>query len=90
MTTTRSPAFTPWRRRATAGAALAALLAVALGAAPATAQQPPAARGLPSLGDAGEMTALEERKLGDRIIRELYRDPDYIDDPVVGEYVDGL
>ena len=90
MTTTRSPAFTPWRRRATAGAALAALLAVALGAAPATAQQPPAARGLPSLGDAGEMTALEERKLGDAIIRELYRDPDYIDDPVVGEYVDGL
>ena len=90
MTTTRSPAFTPWRRRATAGAALAALLAVALGAAPATAQQPPAARGLPSLGDAGEMTALEERKLGDALIRELYRDPDYIDDPVVGEYVDGL
>ena len=90
MTTIRSPASTPWRRRATAGAALAALLAVALGAAPATAQQPPAARGLPSLGDAGEMTALEERKLGDRIIRELYRDPDYIDDPIVGEYVDGL
>ena len=34
------------------------------------------------------MTALEERKLGDAIIRELYRDPDYIDDPIVGEYVD--
>ena len=50
----------------------------------------PISRGLPSLGDAGEMTALEERKLGDAIIRELYRDPDYIDDPVVGEYVDGL
>ena len=49
---------------------------------------PPAPRGLPSLGDAGAMTALEERKLGDAIIRELYRDPDYIDDPIVGEYVD--
>ncbi|MDO5691410.1 MAG: M48 family metalloprotease [Pseudomonadota bacterium] len=36
------------------------------------------------------MTSLEERKLGDAIIRELYRDPDYIDDPVVGEYVDGI
>lgn len=52
---------------------------------------PPApSRGLPSLGDAGLMTTLEERKLGDSIIRELYRDPDYIDDPVIGEYVDGL
>ncbi len=51
----------------------------------------PAGRGgLPSLGDAGAMTPLEERKLGDAIIRELYRDPDYIDDPVVGEYVDGI
>ena len=50
----------------------------------------PLSRGLPSLGDAGLMTALEERKLGDSIIRELYRDPDYIDDPVIGEYVDGL
>ncbi len=51
---------------------------------------PPPTRGLPSLGDAGDMTPLEERKLGDTIIRELYRDPDYIDDPVVGEYVDGI
>ena len=25
--------------------------------------------------------------MGDRIIRELYRDPDYIDDPVLVEYV---
>ena len=31
-----------------------------------------------------------ERKLGDRIIRELYRDPDYIDDAVLNEYVQGL
>ena len=36
------------------------------------------------------MTTLEERKLGDSIIRDLYRDPDYIDDPVISEYVDGL
>ena len=73
-------------------AALAALAALALATAPAPAQ-PVAAdapRGLPSLGDAGEMTPLEERKLGDLIARELYRDPDYIDDAVVGEYVDGI
>ncbi|MFT4195783.1 M48 family metalloprotease, partial [Ottowia sp.] len=50
----------------------------------------PASRGLPSLGDAGDMTTLEERKLGDAIARELYRDPDYLDDPIVGEFVDGI
>ncbi|MCB2035272.1 MAG: M48 family metalloprotease, partial [Ottowia sp.] len=51
---------------------------------------PPVQRGLPSLGDAGEMTPLAERKLGDAVIRELFRDPDYLDDPVLGEYVDGI
>ena len=49
-----------------------------------------ASPGLPSLGDAGLMTSLEERKLGDTIIRELYRDPAYIDDPIIGEYVDSI
>jgi predicted Zn-dependent protease len=42
---------------------------------------------LPGLGDGGEMTASAERQLGDQIARELYRDTDYIDDPVVGAYV---
>ncbi len=28
-----------------------------------------------------------ERKLGQRIARDIYRDPDYIDDPVIGDYV---
>lgn len=45
---------------------------------------------LPMLGDGAEMTTSAERKLGDSIIRELYRDPDYIDDAVLHEYVDGL
>lgn len=31
-----------------------------------------------------------ERRLGDRIARELYRDPDYIDDPLLVEYVQGI
>jgi predicted Zn-dependent protease len=48
------------------------------------------ARGLPSLGDAGVMTPLQERKLGDEIARELYRDPSWLDDPILGEYVDGI
>ena len=45
---------------------------------------------LPTLGDGSEMTVNAERKLGARIARELYRDPDYIDDPVIAEYVQGL
>jgi predicted Zn-dependent protease len=36
------------------------------------------------------MTTLQERKLGDAIARELYRDPSYLDDPVLGEYVDAI
>ena len=45
---------------------------------------------LPTLGEGGDMTISGERKLGDRIARELYRDPDYIDDPVLSEYVQGI
>ena len=42
------------------------------------------------MGDGGEMTASAERRLGDQIARELYRDPDYIDDPVLVEYVQDI
>lgn len=45
---------------------------------------------LPTLGDTSEMTSSTERKLGERIARELFRDPDYIDDPVLAEYVQDL
>ncbi len=45
---------------------------------------------LPTLGDGSEMTTAAERRLGEKIARELYRDPDYIDDPVVVEYVQGV
>ena len=65
-----------------------ALIALFLGATaclPAVAQP-----SLPTLGDGSALTTGEERRLGDRIIRELYRDPDYIDDPVLMEYVQGL
>lgn len=63
---------------------LAALaLSVTLSLAPAHAQ-------LPSLGEGGDLTTGAERRLGERIARELYRDPDYIDDPVLVEYVQGI
>ncbi len=45
---------------------------------------------LPLLGDGSAMASAEERRLGDRIARELYRDPDYLDDPVLGDYVQGV
>ena len=48
------------------------------------------ASSLPLLGDGSDMTSNAERRLGDRIARELYRDPDYIDDPVLGDYVQGV
>lgn len=46
--------------------------------------------GLPNLGDGTDMTPSAERRLGDRIARELYRDPDYVDDPILAEYVQGI
>ncbi|MEI8155956.1 MAG: M48 family metalloprotease [Burkholderiales bacterium] len=45
---------------------------------------------LPNLGDGTDMTPSSERRLGDRIARELYRDPDYVDDPILTEYVQGI
>ena len=45
---------------------------------------------LPNLGDSASITPAAERRLGDRIARELYRDPDYLDDAVIGEYVQGI
>lgn len=45
---------------------------------------------LPTLGDNSDMASSAERRLGDRIAREIYRDPDYIDDPVLAEYVQGI
>lgn len=45
---------------------------------------------LPSLGNSEGISLGTERKLGDRIARELYRDPDYLEDPVLDEYIQRL
>ena len=45
---------------------------------------------LPSLGDSSELAAAEERRIGDRIAASIYRDADYIDDPVLFDYVQGI
>ncbi len=55
-----------------------------------TPAEPPAPRGLPTLGDSSDMTLGEERRLGDQIARAMYRDPDYLEDPVLDGYLQAL
>jgi predicted Zn-dependent protease len=45
---------------------------------------------LPVLGDTSELPASAERRLGDRIASSIYRDPDYLDDPVLGDYLQSI
>ena len=50
----------------------------------------PHTTGLPSLGDVQGMSLAAERRLGDHIARDIYRDPDYLDDPVLGDYLQSI
>ena len=87
----------PWRagrglsRKATALAMAALLISASLSQAKAPL---PGTRGpggtLPSLGDNSELAAAAERRLGDRIATSIYRDPDWVDDPVLSDYIDGI
>jgi len=45
---------------------------------------------LPQLGDGHGLSLADERRLGDRIARDIYRDPDYLDDPVLGDYLQSI
>jgi predicted Zn-dependent protease len=73
-------------------------LAVCLCLAPVNflfAQSTPAMPGsasgsLPTLGDSFDLSAAAERRIGDRIAVSIYRDPDYVDDPVLGDYVQSI
>ena len=49
-----------------------------------------ATSGLPNLGDGTAISPALERKLGDSIVRSLYRDPDYLADPVLQDYMQSL
>ncbi len=73
------PLASPW--------VLAAILTLT-SQAPLHAQSPFRPSGaLPSLGDNSELAAAAERRIGDRIAVSIYRDPDYIDDPVLMDYL---
>ncbi len=63
---------------------------VALAQSPATVSPSAPTTQLPALGSGGEMNTGAERRLGERIAREIYRDPDYIDDPLLVDYVQGI
>ena len=66
---------------AVAGLALTLSLPIGDAARAQTAARPgPVAQNLPSLGDGEGLTVSAERRLGDRIARSIYRDPDYLDD----------
>ncbi len=65
---------------------LVAMLTVATGLASPL----PAAAQLPSLGDGAEMSLAAELRIGERVAKEIYRDPDYLDDPVLSEYVQSI
>jgi beta-barrel assembly-enhancing protease len=72
-----------------------AVLASVLVAAPVSMGLTPTAFAqstLPSLGDAAaeDLTVGAERRLGDRIMREIRRDPDWLDDPLLQDYLNSL
>ena len=47
---------------------------------------------LPSLGDSvsQDLDVGSERRLGDQVMREIRLDPDYLDDPLLLEYLQGV
>ena len=72
-------------------AAALALCLLASGAGEVLAQSPIKSPGaLPSLGDNSELAAAAERRIGQRIAASIYRDPDYIDDPVLWDYLQSI
>ncbi|MEP7058333.1 MAG: M48 family metalloprotease [Caldimonas sp.] len=79
------------------GAALTVFAMLLPAAPPASAQgqspgQGQAQNSLPALGDpeAADFSVGTERKVGDQVMREIRRDPDYVDDPVLLEYVQSI
>ena len=52
----------------------------------------PAQVNLPALGDSisEQVDVAAERRLGDQVMREIRRDPDYLDDPLLLEYVQSI
>ena len=76
-------------------ARLLTLLLLALSGPAAWPQSPgnsgaPVGASLPALGDNFDITSAAERRIGDRIASSIFRDPDYLDDPLLTDYVQGI
>ena len=56
------------------------------------ATKPPSSKSTPLLGvgEDGDLSLGAERRMGDAIAKQIYRDPDYLDDPLLNDYVDGV
>ena len=63
-----------------------------LGTAPAVHAQPSPGVRLPALGEAAseDFGLSQEKRTGEQIMREIRRDPDYLDDPQLLDYVQSL
>ncbi|WP_424446915.1 M48 family metalloprotease [Paucimonas lemoignei] len=77
-----------WRLRAVAAATLACATIFQAATVPSASF----AQNLPSLGDTErqELSPIMERRLGEEIMRDVRRDRDYLDDPVVLEYLNNF
>lgn len=86
----RLPAAALALRPRSLGAGLCALSLLA--GSPAPAQGPPAPINLPALGDSvsDDFGPNAERRLGEQVMRDIRRDPDYLDDPLLLEYVQSI
>ena len=78
--------------RSTRHGLLAIALACIAPAAPLAQSGTPSAIRLPALGDIAseDLSIGAERHLGDQIMAELRRDPDFLDDPLLLDYVQSL
>jgi len=77
-----------WQLRAIATAMLSLSCFIQAGLSPSLAS----AQNLPTLGDTDrqELSPIMERRLGEEIMRDVRRDRDYLNDPVVVEYLNNF
>ena len=45
---------------------------------------------LPRMGESGALDLAAERQLGERIAQQIFRDPDYLDDPVLDDHLQSI
>jgi predicted Zn-dependent protease len=45
---------------------------------------------LAGVGEDGDLSLGAERRMGDAIAKQIYRDPDYLDDPLLNAYIDEI